>query len=438
MRPRLLIALADPNWIGHRETYFREFVLSLLRIGVDVVALCPNPERLEAALALARAQEDPDENAPQVFTARLTEPSRLKLVSKFPHDPVTTVRRWRRTANAMKEAEAKAGRKVDFLFLPWLDSYLRASLTHRIALAGIHCPWSGLYFRPYHLVEDGTEQALPFANPFQRAAKGDDLLRASSCMAVSVLDETLRPALEVNSHKPVVLFPDITDESPPNFEDPFARKIREVANGRKVIGLIGLERRKGVTTLLQAADKALAERKPWLFVLSGLVRLDEYTDEEQRLFKDHLERSRRGDGSSNVLFQDELSPIPDGPAFNGVMSSFDVLYTAYHDFQGSSNVLTKAAILQKPVVSTDYGCIGSRTKSYDLGLVIPQGDAAACCNAIEKLLAGKSWNDQPLKPRYSEYHSKHNRSRLDVAMSELLKFIPLAAQAVHENFGTLI
>jgi glycosyltransferase involved in cell wall biosynthesis len=201
--------------------------------------------------------------------------------------------------------------------------------------------------------------------------------------------------------------------------------------------LIGLERRKGVITMLKTAELALAEKKPWLFVLSGVVKLSEYPEDERRYFEEQMAKSRLKDGTSNVLFQDELKPIPDGPAFNGVMASFDVLYTAYHDFEGSSNVLTKAAMLQKPVVSTDYGCIGSRTKTYQLGLSIPQGDATQCCQAIEKVLEGKTWTGEPLLPRHAEYHAKHNRKRLDLAMMELLNLLPIAAQAVHEGLAHL-
>ena len=106
------------------------------------------------------------------------------------------------------------------------------------------------------------------------------------------------------------------------------------------------------------------------------------------------------------------------------MNCFDVLFVAYHDFLGSSNVLTKAAMLKKPVVCTDLGCIAHRTKTYDLGLAIPQGDATACCAAIGRILKGMNWSNQPLRPRYTDYHSEHSRDRLDESMRELISLIP--------------
>jgi hypothetical protein len=246
-------------------------------------------------------------------------------------------------------------------------------------------------------------------------------LRANSCRGVATLDETVRPALEEISGKPVVLFPDITDEGPPDPNTPFAKKIRERAQGRKVIGLIGMEPRKGVITMLKAADVARQQNQPWMFVLGGSSCLPLYSDQEKQFIQDHIRRSQDEAAHSNVLFPDEFSPIPDGPAFNGVMDSFDALFVAYHDFRGSSKVLTKSSILRKPVVSTDLGCIAHRTKSYELGLAIPQGDAVACCSAIQRALQGVGWNDEPLHPRHSEYHANHSRAALDQSMAQIIR-----------------
>lgn len=412
MPNRPFIALADPNWIGHRETYFREFVLSLHRVGADVAALCPHPERLENYVR----HNSPDyEGQGRLITEELTEPSRLPLLNKLPHDPVATLRRWQRTAQALKDAQEKAGRAVDFLFLPWLDSYLRAYLNDGLVLRGIDCPWAGLYFRPYHLLNKQVPQTV-----LQHLAKGDALLSTRSCKGVAVLDETLQPTLSGETGKSVILFPDITDESAPDSEQPFARQIQATAQGRKVIGLIGLERRKGVVTLLQAADLARAAGEPWLFVLAGTIRLEEYSWSEQEFIKQHIQRSSERPAGHNVLFADELKPVPDGPAYNGVMSTFDILHTAYHDFDGSSNVLTKAAVLHKPVISTQSGCIGHRTDAYQLGISIPQGDAQAYIQAIYAIFKGINKDGSLLQPRYSDYYRQHNRARLDDAMRELI------------------
>jgi len=410
MPQRPLIALADPEWIGHRETYFREFVLSLDRLGAEVIALCPKPAKLEPLPLKTRLHGE-------IFT----EPTRPSFVQRFPQDPITTRLRWRRLGEALRKAEQRAGRPADFLFLPWLDSFLRASLHEKLALAGFTTPWAGLYFRPYHLVDE--HQKLQRPSVLQAAAKGDALLRSKNCRAVATLDETVRPALEEISGKPVIMFPDITDETAPDRDTPFAKKIREKAQGRKVIGLIGMEPRKGVITMLKAADVARRQGQPWLFVLGGSSCLPLYSDQEKQFIQDHIARSRDEAGASNVLFPDEFSPIPDGSAFNGVMDSFDALFVAYHDFRGSSNVLTKSSILKKPVVSTDLGCIAHRTKSYDLGLAIPQGDADACCNAIQRVFNGVNWNGDPLHPRLGEYHASHSRAALDQSMTQIIGLI---------------
>lgn len=428
MPNRPLIALADPKWIGHRETYFREFTLSLGRVGADVIALCPQPEVFRPG---GNEQEDPEQ---RIHAGLLEEPARLPLLDRLPQDPFATRQRWQRVARALRKAEAEAGRKADFLFLPWLDCFLRASVHPRLALANLTTPWAGLYFRPHHLLQ----KAHADASPLRAAVKGDGLLRARSCRAVATLDETLSPALEETSGKPVILFPDITNEEPPDDQCAFARRIREVAKGRKVIGLIGMEPRKGVVTMLKAADEARAQGLPWLFVLAGFSCLELYSPGEKEFIEQHMARSRDGAPDANVLFPDEFVSIPDGPVFNGVMNAFDVLFIGYHDFLGSSNVLTKASILKKPVVSTELGCIGHRTKSFDLGLTIPQGDAKACCGAIQRVLAGVNWDGQPLKPRFNDYHSGHSRHSLDESMRQVIELIPGQPKRIPAGFPSLI
>ena len=416
MPQRPLIALADPNWIGHRATYFREFVRSLNRVDADVIALCPDPASLDDL------QNAGDLHAPKLMRGQLTEPARLPLLGRWPQDPVNTQLRWHRLASALRRVEKENRRTADFLFLPWLDCYLRASLNHRLSFAQICLPWAGLYFRSHHLTEQ-NRRAPNLKLFFQAFAKGDALLQANSCRAVATLDETLRSVLEKTSRKQVILFPDITDESQPDAATPFARQIRDTARGRKVIGLIGMEPRKGVVTMLRAADIARGEGRPWLFVLAGVYYPEAYPADERRFIDEQITRSRDAALDSNVLFPPEFVPVPDGAVYNGVAETFDVLFVAYHDFLGSSNVLTKAAILKKPVVCTDLGCIAQRTKIYDLGLVIPQGDATACCAAIERAIKGVNWNDAPLLPRHAEYYALHDRAALDASMRQLIALI---------------
>ena len=415
MARRPLIALADPEWVGHRETYFREFALSLHRLEAEVVALCPYPARLQE---WGEATQPP---LARLHARPLVEPRRFPVLRRLPQDPVTTQLRWRMLRTALATEETRLGRQVDLIFLPWLDSYLRASLHNRLTLGAQARSWAGLYFRPHHLVPPvGANGSASRFSALRNFSKGDALLRSKSCKAIATLDETLRPALHHASGKPILPFPDITDETAPHADTPFAKQIRAVAQGRKVIGLIGMEPRKGVITMLRAADLARKANHPWLFVLAGVDCLSLYTPEERQFVQEHINRCRQGDPQSNVLFPEKFAPIPDGAVFNGIMNTFDILFVAYHNFLGSSNVLTKAAVLQKLVVSTDLGCIAHRTKEFDLGLAIPQGDAQACCEAIERLTRGVRWNGEPLRPRYSDYHALHSRACLDQSMAELL------------------
>jgi hypothetical protein len=49
--PRKTVALTDPRWSGHHPTYFKEFFASMVRLGVRVIALCPDPDGFRKSAA---------------------------------------------------------------------------------------------------------------------------------------------------------------------------------------------------------------------------------------------------------------------------------------------------------------------------------------------------------------------------------------------------
>ena len=121
------VVLADPRWDGHHPTYFFEFTASLLRLGHRVMALCREPAEFEKEARLICQRmgvvfED------RVIVGQLDDPDKAYFRPGQDHDPVSTLVRWRCLKTAMDDAAKASGYSADFVFLPWLDSYLRCLL----------------------------------------------------------------------------------------------------------------------------------------------------------------------------------------------------------------------------------------------------------------------------------------------------------------------
>ena len=405
------VALADPRWYGHHPTYFKEFTASLLRLGHRVIALCREPGELEPA-ARASCDELGLDPLEVLHIAPLDDPDRVYLFpGHFDHDPPSTVARWRCLRRALEAAEAASEWHADFVFLPWLDSYLRFQPSKILPSLILDRPWGGLYFRNHHFGETG--------GIVRSFAKGDRGLRNRNCRAIGVLDERFSPAMEAASGRPVIAFPDITDETKPSEQGALAQEILKRAAGRKVIGMVGLEKRKGFLTMLRIAE-TVADKEDWFFVAAG-VYCPETCTAEERKFAESVERRTNVTGElDNLHFAIPGERVQDGAEFNSLLASVDVIYAAYENFQGSSNALTKAAVLHRPLIATRGECVGNRVEEFGLGLTIPQGDTAAGEEAIRRVLSGTDWDGEKLRPRYGDYHAQHDRARLDSVFEEIL------------------
>jgi glycosyltransferase involved in cell wall biosynthesis len=405
-----LIVVADPIWIGHHPMYFAQFTAAFIRLGARVVALCPEPEDARREI-LGAVSPEVAADLDRHVTFGMIEPARRScLGGRFEGDPVQTTRRWRGVCREILRAEAVLGCVVDLAYFPYLDTYLRflpLSLAPEILLGR---PWAGLYLRNHHhAAPPSLKQSLVLLG------KGDALLRSPSCRGIGVLDERFIPEMERYTGRTVRMFPDFTDTSLPEEPSALAREILRKAGGRTIIGMIGLERRKGLLTLLRAAELTKLRDLPYYFVGGGRIFQQEYTAEEW----DGIEKLAGG-GLENLHLDLQAGRIPTEAEFNSLFSTFSVAWAAYENFQGSSNTLGKAAAFRIPCVASTGGCVGHRVESYGTGLTIPQGDAERALAALPHLLEGTNWNGQPLALRHADFQADHSLGRLDELLGELV------------------
>lgn len=391
------IALFDTYQGGHRQTYLRLFTKVLLEMGYQVLAFSQEPNAL---LAWVRNYAADSSNCLTVFKSETLAWPTLPIVGKLPR-VIKVLSEWRYAYERISAAENEIHTQVDTVFFPWLDDYLSPYLTPLIVDRFFSYSWAGLYLTPSHLLSGETY--LPI---LRKPISVYSLIESSNCKGIALLHEIEAESLQHRFNKPVVTFPDITDEVSPAEDFEVAHLVLQKAAGRTVIGLIGgITCRKGVMTLLRVAKAA--KDKNWFFVFAGELYEREIPRKDLDEINDFILSSPK-----NCLFH--LERIPEESQFNALINACNIIFAAYDNFPYSSNLLTKAAIFEKPVIVSKGYCMAKRVETFRMGISIPEKDVSSCISAIQRIESDYLWSSNSLAD-FSEYrkvHSKYNLAKL--------------------------
>jgi len=396
------IALVDTLWGGHHPTYLKFFAKTLLDLGNEVISLCPEPEEMNLWIA-----SHCPELQPRFHSFELHEPATRPIPIRRLQSRATAVARWQRVAQSIQEISSKRGKAPDITFFAWLDTYL--GLIPAITDTIFPYPWSGLYFQPGYLRIPPKLQWMRHGilNPLS-------VLKSSHCPVVAVLDEGIADKLQQKLNKPVVAFPDFTDESPPDMDFEIVKKIRAKAAHRKIVGLLGsLDKRKGTLTLLEVSQQA-SDR--WFFVFAGRLAEPAFTAAELAKIGEIVKAN-----PENCFFH--LTRIPTEAQFNAIIQICDLLYAAYENFFPSVNVLIKAAIFEKPVIASKNYCMGERVEKFNLGYGIEGGSVSQCVSILEQLHEELSTGHLSIQPDFEGYRQLHSNEQLRAVFQKVLEFV---------------
>lgn len=401
--PSPVVVLADTRWIGHHPMYFTQFTSSFLRNGARVIGLCPQPEEARADLESTGTPDERKAWQASCHFAALATPHH-GVIKRIAGDPFSTFRRWRATAAALRSAEQITGWNVDLVFFPYLDNFLRFLPFPCVPEITISKPWSGLYFRNHHHAEPASlKQTL------RNWCKGEAILRSKLCRGIGVLDERFIPQMQKHAAVTISPFPDVTRVDLPTNTFPLATTIQQKAAGRTIVGMIGLEKRKGVLHLIRTAKRAADQNQPFYFVCGGAIYRNEYSATEWQ------EIQWSAAELENLHLDPDAGRIASEADFNALFRIFDIAWVAYENFQGSSGALGKAAHFSIPCLAAAGGCVGSRVDRYQLGRVIPSPEPE---HALPALIALRS--ELPAHPRFAQYREDHSTDRLDILLRSLI------------------
>ncbi len=387
------IVLFDNLSGGHHETYVSIYAKNLLELGNKVLIFYP---RDDIFLSLKKQYGDQIKIVKTNidFDAPVFKNKYLVIVSNI----LSTILIWIKINSTIKKGIKELQEdRVDLVFFLWLDSFLNEFLRCWMVNLFFKFKWAGLYFHPRDMRID--RRLLIFQKP-------NNILKSKFCKFIAILDEGVVDKLSSCINKKVYVFPDVTDETIEQ-NNQLKNDILDKAKGRKIIGMFGgLSKYKGLLSLIETIKKA--DSKKYFFIIAGKIIMHDFNEKEAKVIDNFL-----GNKPSNCLFIFER--IASERSFNMLVDSCDILLAVYENFPHSSNILTKAALFNKFVITSNRYLMAERVKKFQLGICIEQENPTKLLGAIKALLQ----ESKTLQPRFEIYFSEHSQRKLLKILSEI-------------------
>jgi glycosyltransferase involved in cell wall biosynthesis len=387
------LILIEANWSGHHAEWFNHFVSAALILGWNVLTICPRPEEVTIPINMEH----------RVIAWRYV--SGRCGVSRLPGKTSNIVYWWNVSRNIKRsiiEARQRGWGNFRIFYTSMYDELFRwFPLGERF----LKIPWAGIYMNSHSFYLEGSRSKID---------RPERLFKNRRALGVALLDETIVSKFQKRAPGlKVVACPDFSDPTFSSIAPKQVRRIKEFAGERKIVGLMGhLIPRKGIIELLHAAEQL--ESDPICFLLVGELPEYHYDDKTLTLLK-QAENGKH----SNVL--GIYGRIDSNALYNSIMRQCDMIYAAYRDFPNSSNTLTKATQMRRPVIVSDGYVMAERTRRFGLGLCVPEGDVNAIAAAIKRIVANPgSYMANP--EACDEFLRHHSLSRVPLLLSELMSF----------------
>ena len=374
------VTVIDCSVSGHRETYYKQFAHTWAGMGYETSLIAPDGKHIQDTVAFQPISAHP------LLPLPAGKPLQKKLVVL--RNAMIRLQNLYRLRRSLKRQHP------DLVFFACLDDMLPTLAPLWLLNLLLPYQWSGLLVQsalpPY-------QPGMPDTRPF---------LRSKNCVGTGILNEYSAKDLKAFQGN-ILLFPDFADLSAPATTYPLLQELKEKTQGRKVVSLLGsINFRKGIKLLLESIP--LLPEEDYFFLIAGKSSLTAQQENDLRTF----EKSR-----SNCLFS--LEKIPDESCFNALIAESDLIFAAYKQFTGSSNLLTKAAAFRKPVIVSRGFCMGQRVEQYGTGQTTGEDNAGECSAAIRSLCSEAK---TPLHA-FDRYAHEHTVEKLITCFNQISKHI---------------
>ncbi len=403
------VAFVEWSWNGHHPNYLINFVLAAARVGQRVLPVCPDPRDFSNKLTVALSVDDNPEIRDLIEEPIKTPcANRSKIRPARFRDLHNTWRRFFRLGRVLRKWEKEEKCSVRLVFFACIFDHDFYHFRRVDRFFGYK--WSGLYMhaRFFRMPESKIPDLDIVPNP-------KEFFASPLLESVGVLDEgAVEPLRHIVKDKPVVWMPDFTDErlcTKLGNGPSLAKKIKSFAQGRKIVSLVGyLLKSKGLEDFTAVIESGVM--KDTFFFLGGEVRWLGIDDPSRSRIRKVWEEAE------NVY--PHLQPISSDVEMNSVISVSDVIFAVYWNFPSSSNILTKAAVLRRPIIVADGYLMGERVRDYRLGEVVEQGNIKSILEALKKMLDSNYYNDLEKGARWEDFRSRQSVKQLPGCFKKLI------------------
>lgn len=254
--------------------------------------------------------------------------------------------------------------------------------------------------------KEGTSWGALCITPTEHPDQG--YYKALNYKGTLLLDEKLTARYRRESPQYIFEYlPDVTDTALPIESGHLARELRLLAGTRKIVFMGGsIGKQKNLSRWYELV--ALADAQQWFFVQIGRINKNNLTLEDEAALRLVLARP-----PENLYIQPSF--LADERIFNEVISISDVIFAVYRDFGRSSNMLSKAAYFEKPILVAKQCLMGDRVDQYRIGYAVPQDDTIAMYQALCSLS-----KIEHLKAHFQTYRSDFSE---EIMQQKLVAFI---------------
>lgn len=424
MTDQLKVLLIDSFPTGHHPSYLRIFSEAFLDLGCQVFAAGPLEGKIHESLSA---------NTRYHFVS-CDLPERHKTAFRSYNSFMNAFTLWKQTHNVIQKIKALHQTKPDFVFFPYVDALLGSFLAPFFLNRWFPCPWAGLLVQSWFLRRPPKKEAKKswrrkvlnaffpsnlktiLLDCYNSLNKPHRLLRGYNCFALMTLEEDICRFLGKACRIPVYHCPDFIDSSQPDSDYPLVQRFRKWKGNRTCVISIGSQsERKGLFDLIHCARDMEKDHPDICFAFIGALQGGNATLQEHSLL-------RTPPRNCFVHFD----RLPRESVFNALIMAGDILYAAYRGFLQSSNILTKAAHLEKPILVSNVGLMGARVRTYRFGKCVPEGDRKAIKKALIEMVRERESEKVESKQGWSKYRKLHS---LETMYRELEKLVSHAPKA---------
>jgi glycosyltransferase involved in cell wall biosynthesis len=394
MKTVLLIDVS--TWKGHHEIYFKNILLTLSKNNFFVYAACDDN------IALRKWVEELNLQNCQVMDVKLSNLDKillkvvaaidnmlLKLSIESPFQYLSIG-----TPLCAKSLFKQIGRQVP-VFFAHADSAIPAVPTW---LAKLFLPnsWIALCIQPSYqaAISIGKHQSR------QRFA-AEQLFALPSCKAVLTLHPVYQSFFEKRfKQAKFLVFPEIVDIEISEKSEISAR-IQDLAAGRKIISIIGsLLPKRNLKLFLESAQKL--DTNEYFILVIGRFPKQGYSAAEI----EYIQKLLLNFSDNSYIDLDYY--IPEETEFNKLLDISDLIYLQYKDHSCSSNILSKAIELRKPIIVNSGYLMGKVVKTYDWQAIVPE-DPEQIAKQMMNLVHNFTINEEKYSQFLKDYDPENNR-----------------------------